>query len=51
VLLAESLQAPWFAPLIETLASPTFRAEAEALGGYDAAQSAWIRRLPSDAPR
>lgn len=47
VLLAHSLQAPWFGPLIETLASPAFRAEAEALGGYNAAQSAWIRRVPA----
>lgn len=47
VMLAESLQAPWFGPLIEALASPTFRSEVEALGGYDAAQSAWIRRVPA----
>jgi putative molybdopterin biosynthesis protein len=45
VLLAASLQAPWFGPLIETLAAPAFRAEAEALSGYSAAQSAWIRRV------
>lgn len=48
VLLAESLQAPWFGPLIEALAAPAFRAEVEALGGYDAAQSAWIRRVPME---
>jgi len=50
VLLAESLPAPWFGPLIETLASPAFRAAAEVLGGYDAAQSAWIRRVPAEPP-
>ncbi|NTU84231.1 MAG: hypothetical protein HGA45_33500 [Chloroflexales bacterium] len=48
VLLAESLQAPWFGPLLEALASPTFRAEVEALGGYDAAHSAWIRRVTAE---
>lgn len=45
VLLAESLAAPWFGPLIEALASPLFRAEVEALGGYDASHSAWTRRV------
>lgn len=48
VLMAESLQTPWFGPLLETLASPTFRLEVEALGGYDAAHSAWIRRVTAD---
>jgi putative molybdopterin biosynthesis protein len=47
-LLAESLAAPWFGPLIEALASPAFRAEAEALGGYSAAHSAWIRRATTE---
>lgn len=50
VLLAESLAAPWFGPLIELLAAPAFRAEVEALGGYSAAHSAWIRRVESAAP-
>lgn len=45
VILAGSLAGPWFGPLIETLASPAFRTEVEALGGYDAAHSAWIRRV------
>lgn len=43
VLPDESLAAPWFGPLIETIASPAFRAEVEALGGYDLAYSAWMR--------
>jgi molybdate-binding protein len=43
VLPDESLAAPWFGPLIETIASPAFRAETEALGGYDLAYSAWMR--------
>jgi putative molybdopterin biosynthesis protein len=50
VLLAESLAAPWFGPLIEALAAPAFRAEVEALGGYSAAHSAWIRRVEGTAP-
>lgn len=43
VLPAESLTAPWFGPLIETLASLTFRNEVAALGGYDLAYTAWMR--------
>jgi molybdate-binding protein len=43
VLPAESLAAPWFGPLIETIASPAFRGEVEALGGYDLAYSGWLR--------
>jgi len=42
-LFASARGAAWFGPLIETLASPGFRAEVEALGGYDGARSAWIR--------
>lgn len=43
ILPEESLDAPWFGPLIETLAAPRFRAAVEALGGYDATYTAWIR--------
>lgn len=43
VLPAESLAAAWFGPLIETLAAPAFRAEVEALGGYDLTYTAWMR--------
>jgi molybdate-binding protein len=43
VLLAESLELPWFGPLIETLAAPRFRTAAEALGGYDGTHTGWMR--------
>jgi hypothetical protein len=42
---AAQLNAPWFGPLLEALAAPQFRSEVEMLGGYDAARSAWIRRV------
>jgi putative molybdopterin biosynthesis protein len=34
--------APWFATLLEVLASPAFRADVEALAGYDASRTAWM---------
>jgi hypothetical protein len=34
--------APWFATLLEVLASPAFRADIEALVGYNASISAWM---------
>ena len=45
VVLVESLTQPWFGPLIETLAAPGFRTAAEALGGYDGTQTAWIQPI------
>lgn len=42
---AESLDAPWFGPLIETLATPHFHAAIETLGGYDTSHTAWIRSV------
>lgn len=41
----ERLDAPWFGPLIETLAAPRFRSAVEALGGYDTTYTAWIRSI------
>jgi putative molybdopterin biosynthesis protein len=43
VMPTESLAAPWFGPLIETLAAPAFHAEVAALGGYDLTYTAWMR--------
>ena len=34
--------APWLAPVLETLASPTFRADVEALEGYDGSRTGWF---------
>lgn len=45
VLLAEQQAAPWFGPLLETVAGLPFRTAVEALGGYDGAYSGWIRRV------
>ncbi len=38
-------EAAWFGPLIEGLAAPAFRRAIEALGGYDATYTAWMRTL------
>lgn len=43
VLLEEQQEAPWFGPLIETLAAPRFQRALGALAGYDTAHTAWIR--------
>ncbi|NWG20715.1 MAG: GntR family transcriptional regulator [Chloroflexi bacterium] len=40
-----SLDAPWFGPLIETMASPRFHTALKALGGYDTSYTAWIRSI------
>lgn len=34
--------APWLAPVLETLASPAFRADVEALEGYDGSRTGWF---------
>lgn len=38
----EATDQPWFGRLLMVLASPEFRAEVEALAGYDASQTAWV---------
>lgn len=45
VLPEESLSAPWFGPLIETLAAPRFHTALATLAGYDTTHTAWIRSV------
>jgi putative molybdopterin biosynthesis protein len=50
VLLEQHQNAPWFGPLIETLAAPRFQSALGALAGYDTTHTAWIRSVvPSPA--
>lgn len=50
VLLEKEQDAPWFGPLIETLAAPRFQSALGALAGYDTTHTAWIRSVFPSSP-